>query len=56
MKTQLVYEERIKLIEKSKLNGKNKISGFIPWAVSFLRYGAGIISWTREELERMNKK
>ena len=26
------------------------------WAVSVLRYGAGIINWTKAELENMDKK
>ena len=26
------------------------------WAVSVLRYGAGIINWSKEELENMDRK
>lgn len=44
MKTQFLeeYMRRIKLIVKSKLNGKNEISVLNTWSVSVLRYVAGI--------------
>ena len=41
------YKRRLKLVSKSKLNGKNKINAINTWAVSVLRYGAGIIGWTK---------
>lgn len=40
------YMRRIKLIVKSKLNGKNEISVLNTWSVSVLRYVAGIKKWT----------
>ena len=40
---------------KSKLNGKNKINAINIWAVSVLRYGAGIIRWTKEELKTLDR-
>ena len=40
------YKRRLKLVLKSKLNRKNKINTINTWAVSVLRYGAGIIRWT----------
>ena len=45
------YKRRLKLVLKSKLNGKNKINAINTWAASVLRYGAGIIRWTKEELK-----
>ena len=39
------YERRLRLILKSKLNGKNKIQAINTWAVALLKYGAGIINW-----------
>ena len=45
------YKRRLKLVLKSKLNGKNKINAINTWAVSVLRYGVGIIIWTKEELK-----
>ena len=37
------YFRRTKFILKSKLNGRNKIMALKTWAVSILRYGAGIL-------------
>ena len=37
------YFRRVKLILKSKLNGRTKIMTLNTWGVSILRYGAGIL-------------
>ena len=50
------YFTRAKLILKSKLNGRNKIMGLNTWAVSILRYGAGILKWNKNELQEMDRK
>ena len=50
------YLRRIKLIMKSKLNGRNKILAVNTWAVSLMRYGAGIIKWTKNELQEVDRK
>ena len=53
------YFRRTKLILKSKLNGMSKIMALNTWAVSILRYGAGILKWNKNELQggiRMNYK
>ena len=50
------YFRRLRLILKSKLNGRNKIAGINTWAVSLLRYGAGVIMWTVEELKSLDRK
>ena len=50
------YLRRTKAIMKSKLNGKNKIKAMNTWAVSSMRYGAGIIKWTVAELDEMDRK
>ena len=47
---------RLKLIMKSKLHGRNKIEAINTWAVSLLRYGAGIIGWTKEDLQKMDRR
>ena len=49
------YKRRLKLVLKSKLNGKNKINAINTWAVSVLRYGAGVIRWTKEELRSLDR-
>ena len=52
-KIKIEYFRRLK---KSKLNGKNVIMAINTWAVSVLRYGAGIINWTKVELDSMDWK
>ena len=44
MKVTIEYKRRLRLILKSKLNGKNKIQAVNTWAVALLRYGAGILN------------
>ena len=41
------YFRRAKLILRSKLNGRNKIMALNTWAVSILRYRAGIFKWNK---------
>ena len=50
------YKRRIRLILISKLNGKNKIKAINSWAVSILRYGAGVLEWRVDELKELDKK
>ena len=50
------YLRRVKKICKSKLNGGNLVNGINSWAVGVVRYGAGIIGWTKEELKEMDRK
>ena len=42
-KTIKEYKLRLRLVLKSKLNGKNKITAINTWAVAIFRYGAGIL-------------
>ena len=49
------YKRRLRLILKSKLNGRNKIIAINTWAVALLRYGAGIIDWNCEELRSLDR-
>ena len=49
------YKRRLRLILKSKLNGKNKIQAINTWAVALLRYGVGIINWMVDELKKKKK-
>ena len=37
------YKRRLKMVLKSKLNGKNKIQAINTWAVAIKRYRADII-------------
>ena len=58
MKLQFVkeYKRRVRLILKSKLNGRNKITAINTWAVAVLKYGADILNWNVEELKELDRK
>ena len=49
------YKRRLRLVLKSKLNGKNKIQAVNTWAVAILRYGAGIIDWKGDDLKQLDR-
>ena len=55
-KVQSEYFRRLKLVLKTKLNGKNKIQAINTWAVAILRYGGGILDWKTEELKAMDRR
>ena len=44
-KTRKKYKRKLRLVLKSKLNGKNKITAINAWEVPVSRYGAGILQW-----------
>ena len=48
------YKQRVVRILKSKLNGGNLIRAINTYAVSAVRYTAGIIKWNKEELDGMD--
>ena len=50
------YYRRVRKILKSKLNGGNVINAINTRAVAIIRYGAGIIKWTKEELRNVDRK
>ena len=50
------YKRRLKLILKSKLNGKNKITAINTWVVTIFRYGAGMIECKESELKSVDRK
>ena len=56
VKLKVEYFRRVKLLLKSKLYGGNMIKGMNAWAVSVLRYSAGIIEWTKKELKAIDVK
>ena len=49
------YKERLKLVMKLKSNGKKRFIVINTWAVSVLRYGSGIIRWTKKELKTLDR-
>lgn len=50
------YKKRLKQILKSKLNAKNKIEAINAYAIPIIRYTAGIIRWTMDETNALNRK
>ena len=50
------YEWRKRLILKSKLNGRNKVTAINTLAVAIFRYGAGIIQWKASKLKDLDRK
>ena len=50
------YFTKVRSILKSKLSGGNVMRATNPRAVSIIRYGAGIINLTKEELREMDRK
>ena len=41
---------------RSKLNGRNKTRAINTWAISLLRYGAGILKWHINVLDDVDRK
>ena len=58
MKTEFVreYKRRLRLILRSKLNGKNKIEAINSWAVAIMRYGVVVLEWRFDELKELHGK
>ena len=50
------YKQRLKLVLKPKLSGKNKIIAANPWTVAILRYSSGLVEWKTDELKVLDKK
>ena len=58
MKEQVTSEYKIKLINilKSKLNAGTLTRTINTWAVFIFRYSAGVIDWTKQELQNIDRK
>jgi Reverse transcriptase (RNA-dependent DNA polymerase) len=55
-KTKQEYLKRVRQILKSELNAGNTVHAINVWAVSAFRYSAGILDWTKEQLEEIDRK
>ena len=56
-KTIKEYKRRLRMVLKSKLNGKNKITAINAWAVALFRYGAVMLHWKeRQSIERCGQE
>ena len=50
------YFKRLRATLKSKLNVKHLFQAINKWVVPTVRYSAGIIEWTKEEVKEMDRK
>ena len=50
------YFTRVRAVLKSKLNGGNTMKAINTWAVPIIRYNAGVVVWTKEEVEKIDRK
>ena len=50
------YARRVKKVAESKLYAGKMVGAVNSWAVSVVRYTAGILEWTDKELQQMNVK
>ena len=50
------YLRRLKVILKSNLNSKNTISAINSRAISIVRYSAGILGWTVNDMKDLDRK
>ena len=48
--------QRVRAVLKSKLNGGNVINTINIWAIATVRFGAGIINWNKEELDKIYRQ
>ena len=50
------YKRMLRLVLKSKLNGKNTITAISVWAMGVFRYGACILQWKESEMKDLDRK
>jgi hypothetical protein len=50
------YNRRLRMILKSELNARNKITAIGAFAVRVLRYSFGVINWRIEEIKQIDRK
>ena len=43
----------MKLLLKSELYAGNLVKGINTWAIGVVRYSAGVLDWTKEDLRQM---
>ena len=55
-KLRVEYKRRLRKLLKSKLNGGNLMKAINTWAVSSIRYSGGIVNWTKNDLQEMDRK
>ena len=48
--------DRVRAVLKAKLCAGKTIQAINTWAVPVIRYSAGIVEWTKEEITKMDTK
>ena len=51
-----VYVDRLTLLLKSKLSARNLMMAINSWCVAVIRYSAGILNWTVNEVDEIDRK
>ena len=51
-----LYKNRLQLQHKTKLNARSLITAINSWAVVVVRYSAGYLDWTKEEINSLGRK
>ena len=54
-KVKEVYLRRLKLLLKTRLNGKNLFQAINSWAVAVVRYSAAFVNWTQDEMKQLDR-
>ena len=54
-KVKHVYLRRLRLLLKSKLNGRNLFLAINSWAVAVIRYSAAFIGWAKNETRELDR-
>ena len=47
---------RLRKVLKSKLKGRNLVSGVNTWAVSLLKYSAAFVGWSKSEIQPIDRR
>ena len=55
-KVRTEYLRRVKLLVNSELYTDNLVEGINTWAIGVVRYSAGVLDWTKEDLRQMDVK
>ena len=52
-KVKKVYQKRITILTKTRLNGKDLFLAINTWAISVIRYSAAFLDWENEEKKNL---
>ena len=55
-KVKETYLERLRLLLKTRLNGRNLFTAINSWAVAVVRYSAAFVAWTQDEMKQLDRE